>query len=114
MDDLAQILRFRLGSRQAGFQQLTRLLLHGASVAGGADTEPPLGVFREFSNGNAGHAINDIIDGIDCKEDLGCSRSANPLAPSGIELFGKLQRPALASLSGEGLGRDAAVEFSEI
>jgi hypothetical protein len=65
-DGFSKIFRLGICPRQSGFQQLARFLLHGAAIAGGANTETPLGVFRELSNCDARHAINDIIDGIDC------------------------------------------------
>jgi hypothetical protein len=61
-----QTLESRLRSRQLCFEQLAGLLLHGMSVLGGADAKPALGIFGELANCDAGHAINDITDGIDC------------------------------------------------
>jgi hypothetical protein len=51
----AQIPGLRIVSGQTYFQQLASLLLHGAPVAGSANAEPALGVFRKFTDGDAGH-----------------------------------------------------------
>src|ERR1700676_4776629 len=67
VDNFAEIFGLRLGPSQCGFEQLPCFLLHGASVASGADAEPPLGSFRQSADRNASHAINDITDCSDCK-----------------------------------------------
>jgi hypothetical protein len=65
----SQTHRLSIVSRQTQFEQLTRLLLHGTAVSSGAHAEPALGVLGKFADGNAGHILNDIIDGNDCNED---------------------------------------------
>jgi hypothetical protein len=47
-------------------QNLARFLLHGSAMHGRTDFELPLGGLFQLSDGNARHAINDIIAIIDC------------------------------------------------
>jgi hypothetical protein len=49
-------------------QQFAGFLLHGMTVAGGAQAEFALCGFGQLADGDASHAVNDSIDGNDCIE----------------------------------------------
>ncbi len=106
--------RIRLRPRQLCSEQLAGFLLHGVSVVGSADAEPPLGVFRKFADGDAGHAVNAITDGTDGIDGIAMNPSplrspGKPFASSRIQIHGRAAAPYPASVSGEGSGRAAAV-----
>jgi hypothetical protein len=67
MDRFSQVFRLLLlRALQFALKDLPRFLLHRAPIFRGADLELSLGFFRQFSDGDASHAINDIIAIIDC------------------------------------------------
>jgi hypothetical protein len=62
----SEIFRLGVGAGQSRFEKFAGFLFHGPAVAGGAYAETALGSFWKFADCDAGHAINDSIDGIDC------------------------------------------------
>jgi len=59
----------RLDFIQFGPQDFPCLLLHGPPILRGANTKLALGTFGKLTNGDAGHAINDITAINDCKSE---------------------------------------------
>lgn len=53
-------------SVQFDSQNFARLLLHGPAMLGGTDPQLALGALGQLTDGNAGHAINDITAINDC------------------------------------------------
>lgn len=68
MDRHCEVFRRPVRLLKGVIEDRARFLLHGAAIASGAEAEAALGVFGQFADGDAGHAINDSTAIIDCKE----------------------------------------------